>query len=251
MAASDDESKPPEDDQPQIPDLSPEQQLMLVEMYRRSTGQELLALYAEIGTKNPRIIEAFKDAYRGHFMTPEMAIHAIVDRPVTIGHEQTISQPTLVAMMLDVLGLEEGQKVLDVGAGSGWTSALISCCVGPTGSVTGVELIPELAEQAKGNIAQAQQSLPQRPDFLTNITIHQAGTGLGWPEGGPYDRILVSADGGGKGKDELLGQLKPGGIMVLPVGPKLLKVTLGEDREIIEQSIGGEVAFVPLIVEDA
>src|ERR1035438_2497389 len=98
MAKSDEQPQYSEDDDPQgLTELSPEKQFLLTEMYRRSTGQDLLTLYAEMRTKNPRLIEAFKDVYRGHFMPAEMAIHAIVDRPVAIGHEQTISQPSLVA----------------------------------------------------------------------------------------------------------------------------------------------------------
>ena len=106
---------------------------------------------------------------------------------MAIGYGSTNSQPSTVRYMLELLDVGPGQRVLDVGSGSGWTTALLGELVGPSGTVIGVELVPELVEMARSNLAD------HRPWVRIELARDDA---LGWPEAAPFDRILVSADGG-------------------------------------------------------
>ncbi|PIP86757.1 L-isoaspartyl protein carboxyl methyltransferase, partial [Candidatus Campbellbacteria bacterium CG22_combo_CG10-13_8_21_14_all_43_18] len=157
--------------------------------------------------------------------------------PLPIGEGQTISQPTVVAFMLELLELEEGQKVLDVGSGSGWTTALIRDIVGPSGEVYGLERQPNLVEFGRANLGKFN---------FRKAEIFQAKEGvLGYPERGPYDRILVSA-AYDEIPQELIKQLKAGGIMVAPVRDSILKISKKSEDEIEKEGFQG-FYFVPLI----
>lgn len=164
---------------------------------------------------------------------------AAEDVPLPIGHGQTNSQPTTVRNMLTLLDLSAGDRVLDLGSGSGWTTAILSTLVGPEGDVTGVELIPELVESSR-------RALGERG----NARIRQAVEGeLGDPGRAPFDRILVSA-GARELPEELVRQLRVGGIMVIPVSGVMLRVhRTGEDS--FTQSHHGNYMFVPLIVGES
>ena len=130
---------------------------------------------------------------RREFLPPERQSEADLDVPLSIGHGATNSQPTTVRAMLDLLAPELGDRVLDVGAGSGWTTALLTWLVGPTGRVEAVERVPELARFASARLAHP---------------VHLAEPGvLGWPAGAPYDRILVSAEAAGRVPPDLVDQL--------------------------------------------
>jgi protein-L-isoaspartate(D-aspartate) O-methyltransferase len=158
-----------------------------------------------------------------------------VDAPIPIGHGQTNSQPRTVEAMLRLLDVQRGQHVLDVGSGSGWTTALLAQLTGPDGSVRGVELVPELARWGAQNLAATGHSW---------ATISPAGPDvLGDPEHGPYDRILVSANAR-EVPDELVAQLAPGGRMVIPVRSRMLVVERHGDE--IRTSEHGAYRFVPL-----
>jgi len=156
------------------------------------------------------------------------------DGPLPIGHGQTNSQPRTVEDMLRLLDPRPGQRVLDVGSGSGWTTALLAHLVGTSGHVVGVELEPELVEFGGANLAATGQPWAR---------IEQAGEVLGWPPDAPYDRVLVSADGGSL-PDELLDQLAAGGRMVLPVSGRMTLVV--RDGERLVTSEHGAYSFVPL-----
>jgi protein-L-isoaspartate(D-aspartate) O-methyltransferase len=141
--------------------------------------------------------------------------------------------------MLRLLDLAPGQHVLDVGAGSGWTTALIARLVGPTGSVVGVELEPDLAEWGNANVVAAETA----EAGAARIEAARKGV-LGWPQEAPYDRILVSA-AAAQLPGELADQLAPTGSMVCVVGSKLLRVRRTPDGP-PQISEHGHYSFVPL-----
>lgn len=169
------------------------------------------------------------------FVRDDMRDFVDEDRPLPIGYGQTISQPTTVRRMLKWLDPQTGDKILDVGSGSGWTTAILSKITGPSGHVYAVELVPELLEFGRENCARAG---------MQNVSFHQAGSRLGHQPEAPYDRILVSASGSEIPQD-LLDQLKPGGKIVIPVGESIFEITKNEtDLDIAEHP--GYI-FVPLL----
>lgn len=186
--------------------------------------------------KTPRIIDAFKTIDRQVFVLPEYEDRAYLDQPLSIGHGQTISQPHTVAFMLELLEAKEGDRVLDVGSGSGWSTALLAHIIGSEGRVWGVEIVPALIEQGQDNISKYN---------LKNAEIMPVEDTLGLPELAPFDRILVSAAAHEVPK-ELIDQLKIGGVMVIPVEHAILRVTRISDTEIDTERYEG-FAFVPLL----
>ena len=152
---------------------------------------------------------------RTGFLPPSQRAHAARDAPLSIGHGQTNSQPTTVRRMLVLLDVQPGDRVLDVGSGSAWTTALLAYLTGPGGRVTGVERVPDLVTFGAANLAAA--GMP-----WAHVERAVPGT-LGWPSGGPYQRILVSAQAATL-PAELVGQLAPAGVLVLPVGGRMLRV---------------------------
>ncbi|WP_373036195.1 protein-L-isoaspartate O-methyltransferase [Sulfurimonas sp.] len=186
-----------------------------------------------LSSKN--IIEAFENIDRADFVYDPSVSDVYEDYPLQIGYGQTISQPTTVAMMLEMLSPRKGQKILDIGSGSGWTTALLSFIVGDKGSVTGLERVEELVKYGKINLEKYG---------LYNSTIIQAGDALGIV-GEEFDRILVSA-AADKFPTELLEQLKIGGRLVIPVGNSIYEVTKKENGEYESIEHYG-FTFVPLI----
>jgi protein-L-isoaspartate(D-aspartate) O-methyltransferase len=180
---------------------------------------------------------AFAAVDRTGFLTPDQLRFATADHPLPIGHGQTNSQPSTVANMLELLHVAPGQRVLDVGAGSGWTTALLGVLVGPAGRVVGVELVAAIARWGAENLA--RHDLP-----WATIQVAEPGV-LGVPEHGPYDRILVSADAD-ELPGELLDQLADDGVLVIPVRGQMLRVQRDPDGT-VEVTRHGRYSFVPLL----
>ena len=188
--------------------------------------------------KSPQIIEAFEKIDRKNFIPEDFREHIYIDRPLPIGKEQTISQPSTVAFMLERLEPQKGDKILDIGSGSGWTTALLCQIVGEEGSVLGLERHDELVEKG-------QQSLA-RLELGDHCRIEKAGKELGTP-GEQYDKILVSASAE-EIPEELFDQLKIGGILVIPVQNSIFRFKKLSDTKVEAQEFPGFV-FVPLIRE--
>ncbi|MFU8796100.1 MAG: protein-L-isoaspartate(D-aspartate) O-methyltransferase [Dehalococcoidia bacterium] len=187
-----------------------------------------------------RVVEAMKRVPREAFVPSELRASAYDDRPLGIGFGQTISQPFIVALMIQALGLRGDEKVLEVGTGSGYVAAILSRMAR---KVITVECIPQLAGSAR---------LALDKLGYDNIESHVANDVLGWPEEAPYDAVIVSA-GAPSVPAALLDQLTWNGRLVIPVGSRwqqeLLKVTKRRSGNRVE-NLGG-CYFVPLIGEGA
>jgi protein-L-isoaspartate(D-aspartate) O-methyltransferase len=182
-------------------------------------------------------VDAVDRAFAAHpregFLPRAVRQRASYDGPLQIAAGQTNSQPRTVADMLRLLDVRPGQRVLDVGSGSGWTTALLAHLVGPAGEVRGVELEPELVRFGGANLAATRQP-------WASIAAATRGV-LGAPGGAPYDRILVSAEPQGL-PQELVDQLGDEGRLVIPVAGTMLLVTNPGARV----SKHGRYRFVPL-----
>ncbi len=186
---------------------------------------------------SPQLKAAFSAVDRAWFVPAQYHARAYEDVPLPIGEGQTISQPSTVAFMLELLELASGQQVLDIGTGSGWTTALMAHAVSPDGTVLGIERIPELVTLGQGNLRAAGSE---------HATIREARA-LGAPEEAPFDRILVSAAARNL-PATLVEQLKVGGILVMPVRHMIVKVTRRTTDHLIERHDG--FVFVPLITDE-
>lgn len=203
-------------------------------------ARETLLKYLDHEIADKRVVEAMRRVPREAFVSPEQYHVAYDDRPLGIGFGQTISQPFIVALMVQALELKGREQVLELGTGSGYEAAILAELAQ---KVVTVECIPELAESAKQVLDKLGYS---------NIEVHVAGKTLGWPEGAPYDAIIVSA-GAPTMPEVLLEQLAWGGRLVIPVGSRwqqdLLRVTRLRKGNRIE-NLGG-CYFVPLVGEGA
>lgn len=182
------------------------------------------------------IDQAFRTVHRADFVPKWLKYQAGIDFALPIGFGQTISQPTTVRMMLEWLEAQPGEKVLDIGSGSGWTSALLSNIIGPKGKVFAVEKIPELVKMGRNNCKKTE---------VDNVKFFQAGKSYGLPQYSPYDRILVSATAQ-KLPVELLDQLKVGGKLVIPVKNDILEIRKTSDDDFDTKTHPGFI-FVPLV----
>lgn len=188
-----------------------------------------------------RVQRALAAVDRRRFLPPEQHRFADADRALPIGHHATCSQPSTVARMLTLLDPRPGHRVLDVGAGSGWTTAILAELVTPDGEVVGVELEPALVERGSANLADFTTGRGRRAP----ARIEPAVTGvLGLPQHAPFDRILVSAEAR-RLPDELVDQLAAGGRMVVPVRGRLVVARLGDDGRLTTDAVG-TFRLVPL-----
>lgn len=186
------------------------------------------------GIGDPKTVAAMRQVPRHLFVPPAFVSEAYDDHPLPIGHGQTISQPYIVAFMTEALGLKGGETVLEVGAGSGYQSAVLSRIAG---RVFGIEIVEPLAREAAARLAMLGYK---------NVEI-RAGDGYsGWPEHAPFDAIMVTA-AAPRVPEPLKEQLKDGGRLILPVGDDVqeLKIVTRHGSRFDERSVLG-VAFVPM-----
>ena len=186
-----------------------------------------------------RIEQAFSVVKRTSFMPTNSQHMADYDVPFPIGHGQTISQPTTVKHMLLWLAPKAGQRILDVGSGSGWSTALLAYLVGPKGFVVGVERIPELKRFGEINC---------RRFGCSNVAFFIAENKLGLETYAPFDRILVSAAGTDRIPDELINQLAPNGKLVIPINNSIFELQKDAQGEIEYCHEHFGYVFVPLII---
>jgi protein-L-isoaspartate(D-aspartate) O-methyltransferase len=190
------------------------------------------------GITDPRVLGAMREVPRHLLVPPEYRAMAYEPRPLPIGEGQTISQPYVVAFMTEILRLKTGDRVLEVGTGSGYQSAVAAKIAG---EVFSVEIFPTLADRARRNL----QSLGIR-----NVTVRQGDGYYGWEEKAPFDAIIVTC-AGGHVPPPLLRQLRRGGRMIMPVGGPFLTQNLvflekGADGTLSQRNVL-PVAFVRLL----
>ena len=187
--------------------------------------------------RDPRTLAAMRKVPRHELVPAGVRARAYEDSPLPIGHEQTISQPYIVAFMTEALGLRGGERVLEVGTGSGYQAAVLAEIAG---QVHTIEIVAPLAERARQDLAR-----------LGYANVHvRAGDGyLGWPEAAPFDAIIVTA-AAPKIPEPLLAQLKDGGRLVIPVGEESqnLMVLTRTGATFSEQTVL-PVRFVPMTGE--
>jgi protein-L-isoaspartate(D-aspartate) O-methyltransferase len=190
------------------------------------------------GVADPRVLHAMGHVERERFIPESLRHLAYEDRPVPLWAGQTISQPYIVALMAEALRLTGGERVLEIGTGSGYAAAVLACLAG---EVHSVERIESLAAAAGKLLAELG---------YRNVQVHDADGTLGWPDAAPYDAIVVAA-GGPSVPAALKEQLAVGGRLVIPVGDetdlqRLVRLTrLTADR--IDTEVLLDVRFVPLI----
>lgn len=193
---------------------------------------------ASRGVRDPRVLEAMRTVPREAFVSEHLAESAYDDSPLPIGEEQTISQPYVVALMTEALEIRPEDTVLEIGAGSGYSAAILSRIAA---KVYAVERHASLAREAEERLARLGYS---------NVHIQHGDGTLGWPEHAPYDAIVVAA-GGPAVPPALLDQLAEGGRLVIPIGPDPRNQDLVRVRRRAEggtvRELLGPVRFVPLI----
>lgn len=220
--------------EPRATDMS--QMIQAIEADARQT-----ASYTGRPTLSKHVLNAMEVVDREDFVPESLEAYAYENVPLSIGHGQTISQPFIVALMTDLLEPEAGDRMLEIGTGSGYQAAVLAQLVG---EVYTVEIIPELAEQAAARLAELGYD---------NVHVKTGDGWHGWPQAGPYDGIIVTA------VDEavppgLVEQLAPGGRLVLPLGPRqgrqmLVVMTRDESSgELVREEVL-PVQFVPLTGE--
>lgn len=192
--------------------------------------------------KTLKIINAFESIDRKDFVQTIDKDQAYINYPLSIGQGQTISQPLTVAFMLELLQPKSGDKILDVGAGSGWQTALLSYIVGDKGKVYGIERIKKLCDFCKINIA--------KYSFLKKgiVKVFCADGSQGLPDKAPFDKIIVAAASKSV-PEKLKQQLKIGGRLVLPVGKSeqsIIKIDKISKNKFKQEKYPGFI-FVPLI----
>lgn len=190
--------------------------------------------------KTPKIIEAFRQIHRRDFLLDEMKDDYLEDIPLSISYGQTISQPLTVAFMLELLQPEEGDRVLDVGSGSAWTTALLAHIVGEEGRVYAIERIPQLKSFGEENLKKYN---------FKNVEVFCGDGSRGLSEFAPFDKIQVAAAAKKEAPSALLDQLELNGRLVIPVGGNSQDMVLfvKKTKDEFEQKRFPGFQFVPLI----
>jgi len=190
------------------------------------------------GIRDPLVLEAMRSVPREAFVPPELAEEAYADGPLPIGEGQTISQPYIVALMVEALELRRGERVLEIGAGSGYAAAVLAEIAA---EVYTVERHAPLAREARERL---------RALGYQNVQLRVGDGSRGWPEHAPYDAIVVAA-GAPEVPEALKEQLAVGGRLVIPVGQgrtlqELLRLRRLSETQYQREELGG-VRFVPLV----
>ncbi|MBX5497274.1 MAG: protein-L-isoaspartate(D-aspartate) O-methyltransferase [Bryobacteraceae bacterium] len=189
------------------------------------------------GVRSPQVLQAMRTTPRHRFVPEKQMQLAYADQPLPIGFGQTISQPYIVALMTELLNVDRSHKVLEIGTGSGYQTAVLAALAD---RVYSVEIVPELAQSAISTL----RSLGYR-----NVSVINADGYQGWPDEAPFDRILLTA-APPEIPDALIAQLKPGGILVAPVGAaprqQLVAIRRLEDGT-LRREIVTMVSFVPMV----
>lgn len=189
------------------------------------------------GVRSARVLEAMRAVPR-HLFVPEHSLaEAYADHPLPIGHDATISQPTVVGMMSEALELEGTERVLEIGTGSGYQAAVLSLLAG---HVDTIEVVPGLADRARRALTAVG---------CTNVDVHVGDGWAGLPSHSPYDRIVVTA-APDQLPEALVAQLADSGLLVVPVGPQSRDQRLERHRRrngALERDDLGAVRFVPMV----
>jgi len=197
------------------------------------------SLIHEAWLKTPRIIDAFQAIEREDFMPDGSEDLSELNEALPIGWGQTISQPLVVAFMLEKLQPQFNEKILDIGSGSGWTSALLAQIVGPKGKVIAIEIVPELKNFGQDNIS--------KYNFINKgiVQFICADGSKGYVEEAPFDKILCSAEAK-ELPQEWKEQLNIGGRIVTPIGNSICVFIKKSEQEFEKQEYPGFI-FVPLV----
>ena len=190
------------------------------------------------GVSDERVLAALRATPRKEFVPDGLADAAFYDRPLPIGHGQTISQPYIVAAMTEMLGIEDGDKVLEIGTGSGYQTAILAAL---GGEVFTIEIVEELGLEARERLERLGYE---------NVRMRIGDGYVGWPEEAPFERIILTASPP-KIPDALVEQLAPGGRLVAPEGgvedtQVLIVIDKDEQGRAIRRS-GMRVQFVPMV----
>jgi len=183
--------------------------------------------------KDKNLVRAFENTARENFVLPEYREDAYLDEPLPLVSGQTISQPTTVAIMTQALEPKPGQKILEIGSGSGYQAAILSKIVGEKGRIFTVERISSLVKFARKNLKS-----------YGNVSVVHADGTRGYVQKAPYDRIIVTATAANL-PEQIFSQMKEKGIMVIPIEDHLFKITKIGKKPKMEDL--GLFAFVPLI----
>lgn len=189
--------------------------------------------------KTPEIIEAFQKIDRKDFVPEEYRAEAYANHALPIGYNQTISQPLTVAFMLELLQPQAGDRILEIGSGSGWVTSLLAKIVGPSGKIYALERIPELEKFGRQNTAKYGFIGKKIAEF------HAFNAVNGFPEHAPYDKI-ISAASAAKTPEAWKQQLKIGGTIVTPIRDSVHKIKKISEEEFKDEEHHGFV-FVPFI----
>ena len=190
--------------------------------------------------KTLEIIEAFKAIDRKDFVPEEQKSEAYVNAPLPIGFSQTISQPLTVAFMLELLEPKQGEKILDIGAGSGWVSALLAQIVDEQGRIISIERVPELKEMAEKNIT--------KYNFMEKgvISVVLGDGSKGYKKEAHYDKIIAAASAQGELPKKWQKQLNIGGRIVAPLENSIMVIDkISKNKYNVKEHFG--FSFVPLI----